>query len=48
MYSPTATKVFIKLYEDAQEKLASVYKVHLPKQPAEHKEEHQDASTSQR
>ena len=46
MYSPEAKKVFIKLYEDAQVKLASAYGVPIPQDTR--KEEQQNATSPKR
>ncbi len=46
MYSPAAEKLFIRLYEDAQTKLASAYGCEDASASAEGKEE-QDAKASQ-
>jgi hypothetical protein len=48
MYSPKAKKVYIRLYEAAQEKLASAYGVLLQKQPANQQKGKQNATPSQR
>ncbi len=48
MYSATAKQTYIKLYEDAQVKLASSYDVCLAEQPKSGEEEKSNETPSQR